>query len=57
LDVIEEARDPLISVGGVRELLELRIEEPAQLEHRWKAIVDDSERRAGLSRAAPGKIE
>jgi hypothetical protein len=58
LDVVEEARDPLIDMVAIRQPLEFRIEEPAQLEYRWKAIVDDGEWctclcRAGQSRVRP----
>jgi hypothetical protein len=38
-------------------LFEFRIKEPAQLENRWKAIVDYGEWCTSLRWTAPGEIE
>jgi hypothetical protein len=57
LDVVEETPDTRIDIVAARQTLELRIEKPAQLEYRWKAIVNHGEWRSGLCRATPGKIE
>ena len=57
LDVIEETTDTLIEMAAIRQSLELRVEKPTQFKYRWKAIVNDSEWRPGLCRAAPGEVE
>jgi hypothetical protein len=57
LDMVEETPDTRIDIVAACQALELRIEEPAQLEDCRKPIVNHGERRTCLSGAAPGKIE
>jgi hypothetical protein len=57
LDVVQKAGDALVNLGAIRQALEFRVEEPAQFENRWEAILDDGKWRAGLCWAAPGEIE
>jgi hypothetical protein len=47
----------LINLVSVRQFLEFWVKEPAQLENRRKAIVDDGQWRAGLRWTAPSEIK
>jgi hypothetical protein len=57
LDVVQKARDALIDMAAIRQAFECRVKKSAQFEYRWKAIVDDKERRTGLRGSAPCEIE
>jgi hypothetical protein len=57
LNVVQEAGNALIDGTVIRQMFELRVKKPAQLENRWEAIVDDGERRAGFAWPAPGEVK
>jgi hypothetical protein len=57
LDEIQKAGDALIGLIAIRQSFELGVKEPAQLENRWKTIVNHGKWRAGLRWTAPGEIE
>jgi hypothetical protein len=55
--VVQEAGNTWVNMVTIRQPFKFWVEKPAQLENRWKAILNDRERSAGLGRTAPGEIE
>jgi hypothetical protein len=57
LNMVQKAGDALIELAAVRQPFKFRKKEPAQLEDRWKPIVDYRKWCTSLGRTAAAEIE